>query len=330
MGLFICSHPLPGPRAGPGPGEGGGWRGTGTAGIQQLAAESGERSAATASCLGGGKGTKPERRGWKATVTSGAEPRAMPGGAPCQAAGRRPRVSRPAARLFVLPQRAEMRAHVPDFFFFNKQRSTFPARATRPVSLRGSLCPGSAPSRCKPGAGQTKEGLHFQPRFLNGQRGSERERFLLQTCSRAPSSWVWKYISGGRGFSPPSPRRPCFRHRPRRQRQPPSPAVPPSPRSLSCPPRFPKHQEPPAPAQAGTPGPRAGPAREGRVGGRSSILHELSILILTTFQRVCAGKTEPRFSHREEQRAGTSFSTGIASFREKTAQESLFRLRKGP
>lgn len=212
---------------------------------------------------------------------------AVPGGGEAT-----PRI--PARRPALCPAAARRNARpCAGFFFLNKQRSPFPARATRPVSLRGSLCPGSAPSRCKPGAGQTKEGLHFQPRFPNGQRGSERERFLPQTCSRAPSSWVWKYISGGRGFSPPSPRRPCFRHRPRRQRQPPSPAVPPSPRSLSCPPRFPKHQEPPAPAQAGTPGPRAGPAREGRVGGRSSILHELSILILTTFQRVCAGKTEP-------------------------------------
>lgn len=97
--MVVCSQPLPGPRAGPGPDKGKGWRGTETAAIQLLRAKSGAKAAVREP-----KGKKPDRRSQRRRAASGAWPRAVrragPGG------GRQPHASRPAARLFVLPQRA--------------------------------------------------------------------------------------------------------------------------------------------------------------------------------------------------------------------------------
>lgn len=153
----------------------------------------------------------------------------------------------------------------------------------------------------------------MQPRFPNGERESERKRFPLQTSSRPPHGSGSENTFRGRWrfLAPFSLASPCFRLRPTQHWQPPSPAA----LALLLP-----------NASEDTPRPRAGPVREGELRGNSSILHEL---FLTTFQRVCAIKQESVFSRREEQLAGPSFSSCIVSFREKTARDSLFRLRKG-
>lgn len=201
-----------------------GWR-VPTAGIQQLGSKSGGQRQQQLS--GGGKGTKPERRGGEGTVANGTEPRPVPGPAPV----RRPRAARPVAWLFVMPQHAEMRAHVPGFF--KQATEPFRARATRPVSLRDSLCPESAPSRCKRGAGQVKV---YVP-SLASQMGKGRAKGS-DSCSKPPPAHTHFLVGARNTFQgrsqflapPASPGRPCFRHPP--SRQPPRPAALPSPHLL--------------------------------------------------------------------------------------------------
>lgn len=187
------------------------------------------------------------------------------------------------------------------------------ARATWPVSLGGSLSSG----RLLPGASEERGnegGLNIcSPASQMGKgrvKGSDSH-------SKPPPAHRTEVgpkirLGGGGGSSPPFPWQ--------------APASDAIPHSTGSPPARRRSLLLLPNASADTPRPRAGPVREGELRGNSSILHEL---FLTTFQRVCAIKHESVFSRREEQLAGPSFSSCIVSSREKTARDSLFRLRKG-